>query len=42
MVSHHPAKLGDHNHCASKDIKFLVAEEQDSACLRKSTITSYF
>ena len=42
MVSHHPAKLGDYNHCGSKDIKFLVAEEQDSTCLRKSTITSYF
>ena len=30
MVSHHPAKFGDHRHCSSGDIMFLVAEEENS------------
>ena len=30
MISNHPAKFGDHSHCGSGDIMFLVAEEQDS------------
>ena len=32
MVSHHPAKFGDHRHCGSGDIMFLVAEEENSRC----------
>ena len=31
MVSHHPVRLGGHRHCGSRDIMFLVVEEQDSA-----------
>ena len=31
MVSHHPAKFGDHRHCGSGDM-FLVAEEENSRC----------
>ena len=31
MVSKHSAKFGDHRHC-SRDIKFLVAEEENSRC----------
>ena len=34
MVSHHPAKFGDHGHCGSGDIMFLVAEEENSRCSR--------
>ena len=34
MVSHHPAKFGDHRHCGSGDIMFLVAEEENSRCSR--------
>ena len=30
MVSYHPAKFGDHRHCGSGDIMFLVAEEENS------------
>ena len=26
MVSHHPAKFGDHRHCGSRDKMILVAE----------------
>ena len=33
MVSHHPAKFGDHGHCGSEDM-FLVAEKKDSRCSR--------
>ena len=33
MVSHHPAKFGDHRHCDSGDM-FLVAEEENSRCSR--------
>ena len=33
MVSHHPAKFGDHRHCGSGDM-FLVAEEENSRCSR--------
>ena len=29
MVSHHPAKFGDHRHCGSRNIMFLVAEEEN-------------
>ena len=34
MVSHHPAKFGEHRHCGSGDIIFLVAEEQNPRCSR--------
>ena len=34
MVSNHPAKFGDHSHCGSGDIMFLVAEEENSRCCR--------
>ena len=34
MVSHHPERFGDHRHCGSVDIMFLVAEEKNSRCLR--------
>ena len=34
MVSHHSAKFGDHRHCGSGDIMFLVAEEENSRCSR--------
>ena len=30
MVNHHPGKFGDHRHCGSGDIMFLVVEEQYS------------
>ena len=33
MVSHHPAKFGDHRHCDSKDM-FLDAEVENSRCSR--------
>ena len=36
MVSHHPAKFGDHGHCGSGDIMFLVAEKENSRCSRFS------
>ena len=32
MVNHHPAEFGGHRHCASQDIMFLVAEEENSRC----------
>ena len=32
MVSHYPAKFGDHKHCDSGDIMILVVKEQDSKC----------
>ena len=34
MVSHHPANFGNHRHCGSGDIMFLVAEEEISRCSR--------
>ena len=34
MVGHHPAKYGDHRYCGTKDIMFLVAEEENSRCSR--------
>ena len=34
MVSHKPAKFGDHRHCGRGDIIFLVAEEENSRCSR--------
>ena len=34
MVSHHPAKFGDHRHCGSGDKMFLVAEGENSTCSR--------
>ena len=34
MVSHHPEKFGDHRHCGSGDIMFLVTEEENSRCSR--------
>ena len=30
MGSYHPAKFGDHRHCGSGDIMFLVAEDENS------------
>ena len=30
MVSHHPAKFGNHRHYGSEDIMFLVAEKENS------------
>ena len=32
MISHHPAKFGDHRHCDSRDIMFLGADEENSRC----------
>ena len=32
MVSHHPARFGDHKLNGSGDIMFLVAEADDSRC----------
>ena len=32
MVSYHPVKFGDHRHCGSEDMMFLVVEGQDSIC----------
>ena len=34
MISHHPAKFGDHKQCGSGDIMFLVAEEENCRCSR--------
>ena len=34
MVSHYPAKFGDHSHCGSRDMMFLEVEEEDSTCPR--------
>ena len=34
MVSHHPAKFGDHKHCGSGDIMFLIVEKENSRCSR--------
>ena len=31
-VSYHAAKSGDHRHCGSRDIMFLVDEGEDSRC----------
>ena len=33
MVSHHPAKFGDHRYCGNEDM-FLVAEEENCRCSR--------
>ena len=32
MASHHPVNFGDHRHCGSWDVMFLVDEEKDSTC----------
>ena len=32
MVSHHPAKFGNHSRYGSGDMMFAVVEGQDSAC----------
>ena len=32
MVSHQPAKFGDHRHCGSGDMMPVVVEGQDSTC----------
>ena len=32
MVSHHSSKFGDHRHCGSRDMMFLVAEDENSRC----------
>ena len=42
MIGHHPTKFGDHRHCGSEDIIFLVVEEEDSICSFKFVITVYF
>ena len=34
MANHHSSKFGDHRHCGSEDIMFLVAEEENSRCPR--------
>ena len=34
MVSHHHAKFGDHRHCGSGNILFLVAKEENNRCSR--------
>ena len=34
MVSHYPAKFGDHSHCGSRDMMFLEVEGKDSTCPR--------
>ena len=34
VVSHDPAKFGDHRHCGSGDIMFLVGEGENSRCFR--------
>ena len=34
MVSHHSVKFGDHWHCGSGDVMFVVVEGQDSRCPR--------
>ena len=39
MVSHHPAKFGDHRYCGSGDIMFLGKFQMLSL---KSAITVYF
>ena len=41
MVSHHPAKFGDHRQYDSGNIMLLVAEEEDSGCSLQSAITVY-
>ena len=35
MISHYSAKFGDHRHCGSQDMMFLVVEEQDLLCSLK-------
>ena len=42
MVSHHPGKFDDHRHCGSRDISFLVAEEENSMLSLQSAIIAYF
>ena len=37
MVSHHPAKFGEHRHCGSGGLMFLVAEEENSRWSRFNT-----
>ena len=32
MISHHLAKFGDHRHCGSGNIMFLLDEEENSRC----------
>ena len=32
MISNHPVKVGDHRHCGSGDMTFLVVEVQNSPC----------
>ena len=34
MLSHHPAKFGNHSRYGSGDMMFAVVEGQDSACPR--------
>ena len=41
LVSHYPAKFDRHSHCDSRDIMFLVVEEQDATYSLKSAITVY-
>ena len=40
-ISHHPAKFCDHRCCGSRDLMFLVVEEQDSTCQLVSIITVF-
>ena len=39
MVSHLPAKFGGHRHCGSRDMMFLVVEEQIHKLPLKFAIT---
>ena len=42
MVSHQPDKFGDHRHCGSRDIIFLVVKVQDSICYRLNLPALFF
>ena len=42
MVSHYFEKFGDHRHCGSGDIMFLVAEEETSLDAFASIAPSLF
>ena len=33
MVSYHPSIFGEHRHCSSREIMFLVVEGQGFTCL---------
>ena len=35
MVCHHPGKFGDHGHCDSEDIMFLICYMTSGNCMFK-------